>query len=200
MRVLYRSAPLPGVNDFSTTDGSPVPNEVLSKLGIKVEELGTGPEAQARAQSIAQSAGYPNPKGFKFAYSEMDESRYQYGYARVKFIFQHFAPDLCLTRAALSVLFKLRSQALVLSGKPYVDMEDLTSNQWIRISLTAGDFISFPENCLLRIGMDLETLRDLSGIVSMNIENADLDTLFSSTHMAFGEDIKKHQMSLGVGL
>ncbi|KAF9253933.1 hypothetical protein L218DRAFT_1010384 [Marasmius fiardii PR-910] len=80
-------------------------------------------------------------------------------------------------------------------------MEDLTSNQWIRIELTAGDFISLPANCLLRAGLDLETLRnELSILVALNIENGDMDTLFSSMHMTFGEEIKKHQLSLGLSL
>ncbi|KAF9254026.1 hypothetical protein L218DRAFT_1010221 [Marasmius fiardii PR-910] len=40
MRVFYRStAPKPGANDLSTTDGPPVPQEALSKMGIKLEEL-----------------------------------------------------------------------------------------------------------------------------------------------------------------
>ncbi|KAF9248657.1 hypothetical protein L218DRAFT_1010762 [Marasmius fiardii PR-910] len=78
MRVFYRStAPKPGTNDLSTSDGPPVPQETLSKLGIKLEKLGIGPDARARAQSIAQSSGHQNPEGFKLVFNELDEDKYQ---------------------------------------------------------------------------------------------------------------------------
>ncbi|KAF9253958.1 hypothetical protein L218DRAFT_951932 [Marasmius fiardii PR-910] len=188
MRVFYRStAPAPGTNDLSTTDGPPVPQEALIKLGLKVEALGTGSEGQARAHAIAKSSGHQTPEGFKLVFSELDEDKYQID----------LALDLRLTRAASSVLFKHQFQALILSGKTYVDVEDSTTNQWIRVDLIAGDFISFPPNCLVRVGMDLEEgLRKLSAIISLSIEKGDLDAFFSNTHMAFGEDITKHRSNL----
>ncbi|KAF9248148.1 hypothetical protein L218DRAFT_1010797 [Marasmius fiardii PR-910] len=112
MRVFYRStAPKPGINDISTLDGPPVLQEVLSKLGIKLEELGTGPDAQARTKSIAQSSGYQNPEGFKLVFNELDEDKYQ------------VLHKLYQTMTTENVLFKHPYQLLMMSGKGYLDTE-----------------------------------------------------------------------------
>ena len=60
MQAFYRpSAPVDGVNDVSTNTGDPVPSEELQKLGIKLSQVGTGPQGLAQAKANAQQSGDP---------------------------------------------------------------------------------------------------------------------------------------------
>ncbi|KAF9269562.1 hypothetical protein L218DRAFT_939865 [Marasmius fiardii PR-910] len=176
MRVFYRSnAPVAGFNDISTIDGRPVSGEDLSRLGIKAVKLGTGPEAQAQAKSVARSA--KKVKDFSIVL------------------------DVRPNWTVPSVLFKHQCQALLLSGKIYVDIQlqgraDSNNKQWIRLEVTAGDFVCLPANCLLRVGLDMDTFRELSALIAMNRDKGNVDVLFSGANMAFGKDIEKHRSKL----